>query len=143
MRRVLVALVLISLLPAPAALARSDAAGSDGRRGDVQDFRFFGSGFGHGLGMSQWGAFGLALQGWGAPRILTHYYSATRVAKVAPPVDRLRIGLAQSESSVRLEASEGDVELRLGDRNGELVATVPAGQTWRVRVTNDRYRIVD
>jgi SpoIID/LytB domain protein len=143
MRRALVALVLISFLPAPAALAGIEAARSDGGGAAAQDFRFFGSGFGHGLGMSQWGAFGLAQQGWAAPRILTHYYSDTRVAKVTPPVDRLRIGLAQSESSVRLEASEGDVELRLGDRNGEIVATVPAGQTWRVRVTNDRYRIVD
>ena len=33
-------------------------------------FRFFGSGFGHGIGMSQWGAYGLAQMGWTHKRIL-------------------------------------------------------------------------
>jgi SpoIID/LytB domain protein len=143
MRRAIIAVVLVSLLPAPAALARGDAARSADRGAAAGEFTFFGSGFGHGLGMSQWGAFGLARQGWGASRILTHYYSGTRVAKATPPVDRLRVGLAQGERSVRVEAQEGDVELRLGERSGELVATVPSGQTWRVRVAGDRYRILD
>ena len=35
-----------------------------GNAGD--SFRFFGSGWGHGLGMSQWGAYGLAKQGLAA-----------------------------------------------------------------------------
>ena len=39
--------------------------------------RFDGRGFGHGLGMSQWGARGLALQGYSYPQILGHYYQGT------------------------------------------------------------------
>lgn len=39
--------------------------------------RFDGRGFGHGLGMSQWGARGLALQGYTYPQILAHYYQGT------------------------------------------------------------------
>lgn len=39
--------------------------------------RFDGRGFGHGLGMSQWGARGLALQGYTYPQILGHYYQGT------------------------------------------------------------------
>jgi SpoIID/LytB domain protein len=43
-----------------------------------------------------------------------------------------------------LEARSGNVELRLGDpANGEVVATIPDGQTWRVRVADTRYRIID
>jgi hypothetical protein len=145
MRRVPVVLVIALLLgvaTAPSALAcESGAAGSS--RARSHDFTFFGSGFGHGLGMSQWGAFGLARQGWDARRILTHFYSGTRVAAADAPPDRLRIGLVQSERDVRLEAQLGKVELRLGDQTGEVVATVPAGQTWRVRVWGTRYRIVD
>ena len=117
MRRVLVALLAaLTLASMPAAFAR-DGRTADRRRQDASDFTFFGSGFGHGLGMSQWGAFGLARQGWGATRILTHYYSGTRVAEDRPPADRLRIGLVQSEHSVRIEAQLADVELRLGERD--------------------------
>jgi stage II sporulation protein D len=36
-----------------------------------------GHGWGHGVGMSQWGAYGYALHGWDASRILLHYYPGT------------------------------------------------------------------
>ncbi|MFK8184998.1 MAG: SpoIID/LytB domain-containing protein [Phormidesmis sp.] len=39
-----------------------------------------GSGFGHGVGMSQWGARSLAEQGWSFEQILQHYYRSTVVA---------------------------------------------------------------
>lgn len=35
--------------------------------------------FGHGLGMSQWGAYGAGQSGWSANQILTHYYTNTAV----------------------------------------------------------------
>ena len=35
---------------------------------------FAGRGFGHGLGLSQYGAKGLAEQGYNAPNILSHYF---------------------------------------------------------------------
>src|SRR6266567_8130074 len=42
-------------------------------------FVFFGSGWGHGVGLSQWGAYGLAQDGWSHQRILAHFYSGTDV----------------------------------------------------------------
>jgi stage II sporulation protein D len=36
-----------------------------------------GHGWGHGVGMSQWGAYGYALHGWDASQILLHYYPGT------------------------------------------------------------------
>jgi stage II sporulation protein D len=36
-----------------------------------------GRGFGHGVGMSQYGAYGYALHGWGYQAILAHYYTGT------------------------------------------------------------------
>ncbi len=41
-----------------------------------------GSGFGHGVGMSQWGARNLAEQGWNFEQILQHYYQSTVVAQL-------------------------------------------------------------
>ena len=43
------------------------------------EFRFFGSGYGHGVGMSQIGARGQALEGKSAAEILTYYYPGTSV----------------------------------------------------------------
>jgi stage II sporulation protein D len=40
------------------------------------------SGFGHGVGMSQWGARSLAEQGWDYERILQHYYQSTAIAQL-------------------------------------------------------------
>ena len=41
-----------------------------------------GHGWGHGVGMSQWGAYGYALHGWRYHRILSHYYPGTRFGHV-------------------------------------------------------------
>ena len=43
---------------------------------------FKGRGFGHGVGMSQWGAQGMALAGASAERILTHYYRGIELTNV-------------------------------------------------------------
>ena len=45
-------------------------------------FIFRGKGWGHGVGMSQYGAMNLARSGWNAERILTHYYPGTQVKAV-------------------------------------------------------------
>ncbi len=42
-------------------------------------FTFHGSGWGHGVGMSQYGAAAMARRGFTETQILTHYYSGTRV----------------------------------------------------------------
>lgn len=45
-----------------------------------------GRGFGHGVGMSQWGAFGLASQGMDYVRILQHYYRGTSLITLPGPM---------------------------------------------------------
>lgn len=46
-------------------------------------FRVFGRGFGHGLGLSQWGAYNLALQRrWSYAQILAYYYRNTELARI-------------------------------------------------------------
>jgi stage II sporulation protein D len=136
MMRRAIALTFVALFAgasaAPAALAQRD-----------DEFTFYGSGFGHGLGMSQWGAYGLAQQGWTPSRILRHFYSGTTIADADSPPSRLRIGLTQGRDVIRLEAEAGDVDIRTGDPNGDVVATIPSGRTWRVRVAERVYRIVD
>src|SRR4051794_5850979 len=54
--------------------------------------RLKGGGFGHGIGMSQYGAFGMAQKGSSADKILTHYYSHTNVRAEKMP-RAIRVGL--------------------------------------------------
>ncbi len=51
-------------------------------RRDGDFFIFFGRGSGHGVGMSQWGARGMAEAGYSYREILGHYYPWTRLKKV-------------------------------------------------------------
>ena len=46
--------------------------------------KFYGRGYGHGVGMSQYGARGRALEGQGAPDILAHYYHGATLGTLDP-----------------------------------------------------------
>jgi len=45
----------------------------------LSDITFYGRGYGHGVGMSQYGARGRAIAGQKAPEILAHYYAGTTI----------------------------------------------------------------
>jgi stage II sporulation protein D len=62
---------------------------ADSTQGDKQatkqkptSFTLTGFGFGHGLGMSQYGALGLAQKGWNYQQIVLHYFSKTNLSKI-------------------------------------------------------------
>lgn len=42
-------------------------------------YRFVGNGWGHGVGMSQWGAYQMAKEGYSYDQILAHYYQGTEI----------------------------------------------------------------
>src|SRR5207245_9105950 len=54
-----------------------------------------GHGWGHGLGLSQWGAYGYAKHGWTFEQILAHYYTGTTLGPA--PVSTVRVLLAQKK----------------------------------------------
>jgi len=56
-----------------------------------------GHGWGHGLGMSQWGAYGYAKHGWTYDRILGHYYSGTTLGPA--PVTSVRVLIASAKKT--------------------------------------------
>ncbi|RKY43239.1 MAG: hypothetical protein DRP85_00115 [Candidatus Makaraimicrobium thalassicum] len=45
-------------------------------------YLFSGYGWGHGVGMCQWGAFGLSLRRWSAERILQRYYPGAKITRL-------------------------------------------------------------
>jgi SpoIID/LytB domain protein len=84
-----VALLLAAIACATAATARAGTA-----------LIVTGHGWGHGVGMSQWGAYGYALHGWKYRRILAHYYPGTKLTQVGDM--RVRVLLAQGASTVTI-----------------------------------------
>lgn len=44
-----------------------------------QDVNFFGRGWGHGVGMCQWGAYGMASRGYDYQKILSYYYPGSQL----------------------------------------------------------------
>ena len=58
-----------------------------------------GHGFGHGVGMSQYGAYGYAEHGKGYRFILGHYYRGTTLGDAAGPADRPRPGRRSSAAT--------------------------------------------
>ena len=76
------------------------------------EFRFFGSGYGHGVGMSQIGARGQALEGKSAIEILTYYYPGTSVTPY-PDNELIRVNIANLIPSISMKAVGGTGEIRL------------------------------
>ena len=85
-------------------------------------FLLDGRGWGHGVGMSQWGAEGYARHGFAYRQILAHYYPHTVVTVVRPRdvrvllahgLQRIRIGSAAP--FVVVDATGRKVHLRAGD----------------------------
>ena len=63
-------------------------------------FVVWGRGWGHGVGMSQWGAFGLASDGKNYKEILGHYYTGTSVG--TQPASTVSVLLASGRTSVHI-----------------------------------------
>jgi stage II sporulation protein D len=81
-----------------------------------------GAGFGHGRGMSQWGAYGAATQGRTWQQILAFYYQGTTLANLGNPRIRVRLD-AVSQKTLHLPTPGG---LRLA---GQLLPVTIAGAT--------------
>jgi SpoIID/LytB domain protein len=75
-RPVAIAAIATLLLSALGPAMRTATVSADGVPG-LPDLTFYGRGYGHGVGMSQYGARGRALAGQLAPQILAHYYAKT------------------------------------------------------------------
>ena len=74
-----------------------------------------GRGWGHGVGMSQWGANGFARRGSPYDRILTHYYQGTSIGKA--PVAKVRVLLAAGKRSLTIASQ---APFRVQDRSGAM-----------------------
>jgi len=91
-----------------------------------------GSGWGHGVGLSQYGALGQALDGRSWQDILSHYYPGSSLSD--SPVDKqIIVGLSQDKTAVfvRLDKFTDDAQLEMSI-DGNAVATIGSGTIIRI-----------
>ncbi len=116
--------VLVALLAAPTVQARTAAT----------KITVTGRGWGHGIGMSQWGAYGYAKNGWSYKAILKHYYTGIGFGSV--PNTPFRVRLRSGLSSVKLSCAKPYRATTTGVRF-DIGAGITATVTW----ANGKYRV--
>ena len=98
-------------------------------------FVISGRGWGHGVGLAQWGAYGFAQQGASYDEILAHYYTGTTLGPA--PVARVRVMLAEGRQRLTV-GSEAPFTVR--DGIGQLWHLAAGEQTFgpglRLRTTD-------
>jgi stage II sporulation protein D len=139
----------LALVGMPAMLALLGGSVAPAAAPPPAAFRIVGSGAGHGVGMSQWGAYSMALAGYGASSIIAHYYPGAAVRPAKLP-DTISVGLLQANLDPRTRKRLSEVRFTgrpLGGvkGSGAVVVTgygsdgrvhrryLPGGISWSVR----------
>ena len=133
MRRMLLALTGLGLALAVSASAGVRTPSPTPAAVTATTFLVSGRGWGHGVGMSQYGALGYAQDGWTYDQILGHFYTG---AELGPsPVAGVRVLVAEAKGSVTVRSS---VPFRVRDVFGKTYALpagdVPLGPKLRVAI---------
>lgn len=122
---------------------------------DTPAVRIRGGGWGHGVGMSQYGAYAQARAGWSVDDILSYYYPGTNITTdERGSSQRIRVNVQQQVTSTTFQA-DTDVPVRAcGPEGGAPVKdrlahdtcvdllTATAGTTYRVCPYGDRLEVV-
>jgi SpoIID/LytB domain protein len=108
------------------------------------DVVFRGHGWGHGTGLSQFGAEGAAKLGCTYPEILGAYYPGSRVV-AAPMPDRVQLRLLDGGSRVDVRAETAALRWELVDCSTACPPAQPKGSLWQLRVDQRtaRYQLRD
>jgi len=104
------AVVFTLAVPAPASAVMSPLA--------IPDFVFNGGGWGHGIGMSQYGAQGYALKGWTAEQIIKHYFQGSYLGTNTGK--RIRVRLDPDAGTDSAEYTRQTWRIRPGYQGGKL-----------------------
>ena len=127
-------LLLVGALAAPSAQADSAVKPSDG------SFVVQGAGFGHGHGMSQYGAYGAAKKGLSWREILAFYYPGTSLQTLSSSTSIKVWITADNDNNLRVLPASG---LKVYDSDDHSL-TLPTGsryRSWRIKRSGAGYKL--
>ena len=107
--------------------------------------RITGSGWGHGVGMSQYGAYAQALRGWPAARILRHWYPGVDIGRSSRSSEPIVVNLSTVARSPSVVVESGAARWQacaprctwLTGRDGQRLIQRRASGSWTVVATAD------
>ncbi len=149
LRKSALALAVLSLAPAGVASGGTASAAGCPSPGGVRaetsavpaaEVVFPGHGWGHQLGMSQYGAQGAATLGCGYRTILGAYYRGTDLAWRSMG-DTVLIDMLTDGGKAKLHAEGGDVTWRVAGSSRRYVQ--PEGETWQVSRAGSGLKLLD
>jgi stage II sporulation protein D len=120
MRRTVALASILLLGSGPAAPARTDARTASG----AATFVVTGHGWGHGVGLSQYGAYGYAQKGTGYAKIVLHYFPGTELGDA--PVSRVRVLLTSGVGTLPIGSASA---FRVKDATGAVHDVAPGKYT--------------
>ena len=131
--------VALSLLSSLVLLAPPTAAADSAIAPKSGTFTVRGAGYGHGHGMSQYGAYGAAQKGLGWKKILAFYYPGTKLSPM-PSGTTIKVWLtADDDDDLRVRPAAG-LKVTAGGKS----YTVPTGKaytSWRVSRSGAGYEL--
>ena len=132
MRKLIISSIVLSFFPTSILINPA--------QGVPNEWIIVGSGWGHGVGLSQYGALGQALDGKSWQDILAHYYPGTNLTE-SPSDKQITVGLSQDKTAVfvRLDKLSEDAQLEVSI-DGNAVATL--GSDTVIRIESNSNAIV-
>lgn len=107
-----------------------------------------GRGFGHGVGLCQWGAYGQAKAGRSYGEILKYYYRGTEISTLSASQQAswVRVLLVENQSTLTVTSKNTGFKL-FNEASGGQIAAGKAGEEWQVKlVASDQgtlYQVID
>lgn len=141
-----VALVLSGCLALGSAMLSGPVPQPAQAAGDT--FVINGRGFGHGVGLCQWGAYGQAKAGRSYREILQYYYRGTGIRTLSADQQArwVRVLLVEDQPTVTVTSKNASFKL-FNEATGGQIAVGQAGQEWQVKlVASDQgtlYQVID
>ena len=96
-----------------------------------------GNGWGHGRGMSQWGAQGAALQGLTYDQILAFYYPGTTLGSLGGGKVKVLL-TADTDNNLKVKGEHG---LKLVDLGRHKKYRLPSARAWKLKQVNGHVRV--
>jgi stage II sporulation protein D len=137
MRRPLALLLVLVVLAATATAATGQSARRSAPLAVNATFVVTGHGWGHGVGMSQYGAYGYAQHGFTYAKILAHYYSGTTLGPA--PVAKVRVLLTTGASTIKLgSTADFTATDAIGDTHDVTAGTYALTPKLKLKVDGDQ-----
>ena len=96
------------------------------------EFNFQGTGYGHGVGLSQIGARGMALSGASAQSILSYYYGGTELLPLNDNQNiRVNIGHMLTQATIKSGTQNSTLNLYMSDVGEDTAAIPVASLNWK------------